>query len=359
VRPDEEVYVPENLLQVVPPRYRGAWKVGNSEAEIERWRAERKRHFPTAARASSREQPPATPAGAAPAPLHPAVDTADGASVRGDVPDGGVGGGGEDAGDDSDGSVDEEALFRAAAATAANSAQADLVGLLSASDVAAATSEDADGDALDEAPEEAGVGLLDGGAATAMEIVIPAGAGLLVKPPTKPAAAAAAAAAADERLGVDAAASDVAAEGDGDGAGAGGAPLCRNFVLGRCKHGVRCRFSHDRSRLANRGGRAGAGGDGGTSSAGMPKSTTACRMFLLGMCRRGAACGFSHGAVEGDAIGSRSHLLRKLLSKDVAAETAATLQCIRYVVRAGFEPTPPPAAEVGSSAAAPAEEGQP
>lgn len=313
--------MPDNLLQVVPPRYRGAWKVGNSEAEVERWRAERRRHFPTVARtAVPAEAPPAAqaPAAAVIGVTQEAAHDDDGAS-------------------DSGQSVDEEAMYRAVlsgAAAVGDGSAAVAEGEVSTAAVGdTGDLEGGDGDS-DGAPDEAGVGLLD--ASAVLDIHIPPGAGLAVKPPPKPAPA-------DTRLGVDAAAPDVAEE---DAAPHAGPPLCRNFMVGRCKHGSHCRFSHDRSRLAGSGG----GGGGGGLSGGMPRSTTACRMFLLGMCRRGAACGFSHGAVEGDTIGSRSHLLRKLLARDVAAETAATLQCIRYVVQAGFEPPPLPADAAAATA---------
>ena len=71
-----------------------------------------------------------------------------------------------------------------------------------------------------------------------------------------------------------------------------------------------------------------------------------------------AACGFSHGAAEVDTVPSRSHLLRKLLSNDVAAETSATLQCIRFVVSSGFEPPAPPPLAAGAPAAAAARGGE-
>lgn len=41
--------LPPSLVELIPPKYRGAASVGNSEAEVAQWRAERRRHFPTAA----------------------------------------------------------------------------------------------------------------------------------------------------------------------------------------------------------------------------------------------------------------------------------------------------------------------
>ena len=48
------VVVPPDLLALIPPAYRAAALVGDSPSEIERWRAERRRHFPTDAVVSAK-----------------------------------------------------------------------------------------------------------------------------------------------------------------------------------------------------------------------------------------------------------------------------------------------------------------
>jgi hypothetical protein len=66
-------HIPPDLLALIPEPYRGAAHVGNSEEEVARWRAERRRHFPTdaeisrkRARAEAREEAGQLPGVAAP-----------------------------------------------------------------------------------------------------------------------------------------------------------------------------------------------------------------------------------------------------------------------------------------------------
>lgn len=44
---DPAAIVPSDLLQLIPQKYRGAALIGNSEDEIARWKADRRRNFPT------------------------------------------------------------------------------------------------------------------------------------------------------------------------------------------------------------------------------------------------------------------------------------------------------------------------
>ena len=58
---------------------------------------------------------------------------------------------------------------------------------------------------------------------------------------------------------------------------------------------------------------------------------------MLGTCGRGASCPQSHGAAAQERVeASRRHLLGRLLRDEVARETDALLQCLRYVVRSNF-----------------------
>jgi len=43
------VLIPPSLLELIPVQYRGAAQVGDSEEEVSRWRAERRKNYPTAA----------------------------------------------------------------------------------------------------------------------------------------------------------------------------------------------------------------------------------------------------------------------------------------------------------------------
>ena len=50
------VKVPQNLLQLVPSKYRYAFNVGDSQEDIEKWRAARRRRYPSAANRAVAEQ---------------------------------------------------------------------------------------------------------------------------------------------------------------------------------------------------------------------------------------------------------------------------------------------------------------
>jgi hypothetical protein len=41
------VRIPDDLLQLIPPRFRYASTIGNSAEEVEKWKADRRKHFPT------------------------------------------------------------------------------------------------------------------------------------------------------------------------------------------------------------------------------------------------------------------------------------------------------------------------
>jgi hypothetical protein len=66
-------FIPPDLLALIPEPYRAASRVGDSAEEIARWRAERRRHFPTdenvsrkRARAEACEETGQLPGAAAP-----------------------------------------------------------------------------------------------------------------------------------------------------------------------------------------------------------------------------------------------------------------------------------------------------
>lgn len=376
------IRMPPSLLEIIPPKYRGAWRVGNSPAEIARWREERRKFFPSAAVVASKA----------------AVMQA--RQARGDIID-------DSAAATSGSSSSSSSGGAAAAATTTNAAagvkrprpagSAAVVSAAGAGAAAAADSDDDDDDgvggsrivfaasdgdgnmgsavdmdATDGPPEEAGV-ISVAGAAAAHGAA--SGDTSATGPPAKRARlgeaddaqpSAAVPAPPQLKLGMmadegDAGAAVGAAPREG-GSGYGGRafvparpsrPVCHMFARGKCRNGSSCRYSHDPADRAAAealaagaaGGRFGArpggamlvqGSDGvlRPTQTDAAKSAPACRHFLIGVCRRGAGCPFSHGAAE--LAASRSSLLRKLLQPDEHRETRFTLQAIRYIVNNGF-----------------------
>jgi hypothetical protein len=121
-----------------------------------------------------------------------------------------------------------------------------------------------------------------------------------------------------------------------------GPSACRMFLVGKCKRGDGCRYSHDAS--------AATAGD-----------ATVCSYFAKGKCRKGSKCVFSHdtngvskdssslaagdraagrtkkkGGLEVppplDSMGPRGSLFRKLVEEEVDVEENIVLQCLRFIV---------------------------
>lgn len=401
------VTLPPSLLELIPEKYRGAAAVGSSEADIKRWREDRKRHFPTADRVAKRAEvaavradrgelpanstrdvgkmrhrererereregggapPAATPAAATPAAA-PAVPSNAGAAA---------------AAEDDEEDIDEEevALAAALAASSGGTSSAASSAAASTGDIAPGT-EEVDGEAAGQPtakrrklePKEPTASLLSGYddddninadededndgpeeekiAHTAADVVSATAA-------TAPTATIAVVTAipeeADTRLGVIRGGSSVsAADAGGSSSDRGGGrmdrdrdrtrPVCRLYPQGRCKLGRQCKFSHN-LKDAHRGGSDSAGG--ASSAAGVHKVNTVCRWYLLGTCGAGSRCPYQHTAT-GDGGGPSTQLLRKLLASEVQRETSILLQAVRYVVRNDFFSAPPPPAAAAAS----------
>jgi len=279
--------IPPSLLELIPTQYRGAALLGDSAEEIARWRAARRRNFPTDERVAAKragqaaaadrgewQGPPnagrfhrkggadgvAAASAAAAAVAAASVSTSGGPHAAGGAP--GVGAGkraGKGAGGDRDEDKDKDG--------------------------------DGDGDGNGDGDAD-GEGFPESMGATQSE-----------------AAAAAAAAAARE-----AAAAAAASSGRGRG-------QCIRFLrLGNCLRGDSCPYLHGSAAPAPGAVQAPPGGP--------------CKWYLLGNCRAGARCPMQHLAGSGAGAGApSSSLLRRLLAKDIEGETSALLQCIRFVVR--------------------------
>ena len=221
---------PEDLLELIPPPYRGAWLVGDSEAELSAWRAARRARFPTAAAVAARA-------------AEAALRVERGAAAL---------------------SAGRRGQPAAAAAAAAAVAPADAAPPPPSPPLAKRARPDGDEDASNGAGEKAVPIELQPVLAE-----LARGAALPPPPPPPP-------------------------------------PMPPPPPPARPP--------------AHRG-----------------QPPEACRYFLLGTCYRGAGCPQSHGAAAQERVdASRRHLLGRLLKDEVARETDALLQCLRYVVRNDF-----------------------
>jgi hypothetical protein len=274
--------VPPDLLALIPEPYRGASRVGNSAEEVARWRAERRKHFPTdavvslkRAREEAREEAGALPGAALPM-----------------------------------GAMRRRALPAASAAPVTGAAA-----------VAPAPAED-----VNAGPDEEPASLAARAAAAA------AAASVAAAPPLPPLPAPAAdGAGVDGRLGVAPAAPSGAAGGGRTGA----APCAAFRARGRCRYGAQCRYSH---------GATGGGGGGPPAPGSIPAACRWYLLGVCTAGKRcpyqHAAGGGGGGAgtasqTPAAAAGDTSGLLRRLLARDVQRETSMLLQAIRFLVERG------------------------
>lgn len=225
--------LPPSLVELIPPKYRGAAAIGNTTAEVERWRADRRLHFPTTAVVEAKRR------------------TAEARVFRGDpAAEGGRSGGRRDP--------------PAAASVAKGKGEGEGGGSI------AAGGRELEGDGGDDdgPPEEAGTSLADAYAL-----------------------ASAAAAAGDAPI-----AGGLAGAATGGKRPRPPPVVCRSFVSGRCQHGANCPFSHDPEDAAAASAAAAAAPRiarvpaqpllSVNARASRPGSgVPACRWFLLGTCR--------------------------------------------------------------------------
>ena len=286
------VLIPPDLLALIPPKYRAASTIGNSESEIERWKADRRRNFPTEltisrkrARESSREASgelrEAHPTGSMRRAVNPRSPLP---LLHSNAPPSSV----ADPGQEGPPGVEE------GPPGVEDEPQPSVPG--------------------DEAPEELPVSreahqlLMDG--PSALE---------------------------DTRLGIvpsvsERVDSESGVRGGSGVAGAAGRPLCAAFKAnGRCRFGSSCHFSHALS-----------------ATVAPPGSLPAvCRWYLLGVCTAGKRCPYQHAqstsgvapsssssSSKGAEVGGESKsLLRRLFARDIQRETSMLLQSIRFLVQ--------------------------
>lgn len=273
------VIFPPDLLALIPAAYRGAAAIGDSPEEIARWKAERRRHFPTDAVIAAKrsrategagrgEEPLAAPLGKMrrKSPSAAAVATAE-----------------ADTGAGADTNLGQPGIL-----------DLSIPGVRSSS---ARKGENASDSGPDEEPTSA----------------TPAAASASAPAPTS-------ASTADSRLGLVKPAAASAASGSGH--------PCRTFFSkgGHCRFGASCRFSHAAAPAA--------------SARAAPGSIAAvCRWYVLGVCGAGARCPYQHAGGAGGGRGGEAAgpvgLLRRLLTKDVQRETSMILQAIRFIKREG------------------------
>lgn len=53
---DGKIKINKQLLDLIPPKYRYVTKIGNSEEEIEKWKKERRSHYPTEENIKKKEE---------------------------------------------------------------------------------------------------------------------------------------------------------------------------------------------------------------------------------------------------------------------------------------------------------------
>lgn len=316
--------VPPALLALIPPKYLGAHLVGDSDAEIARWRQERRRNFPTEGRVAQKRQrdEERSERGQLPGFTGPAGRM--GGGVRAQQQRGGARGGAAPRAMPVGGAavapprgslpLSVGAVAAAAAASAAAAVGSNAAVILGGAAGATGAAADAPPDELPaHAPLATSGGLLAGEGD---------GEGRGGNEETEPC---------DDRLGVSVVV----------GGGAGGAappaaplrPLCHAFAQkGHCRNGSHCRYSH------LTGAAAAAAAAAAPASGSIP---AACRWYLMGVCAAGARCPYQHalaGAAAGTGAGEAQGLLRKLLARDVQRETSVLLQAVRHLVRTALHP---------------------
>jgi hypothetical protein len=116
------------------------------------------------------------------------------------------------------------------------------------------------------------------------------------------------------------------------------AGVCRYYLLGLCRKGRACQYSHDAASL----GGAGTGGSEDTQAGARRADAGGAKEKTGAKGKAAAAAAAAAAAVEQRASG-RS-LLRSLLAPEVIRERSYLLQCICYMVREGFFVEPAAAA---------------
>lgn len=322
------VKMPASLLELIPPKYRAAHRLGDAEPDIDQWRLERKKRFPTAEVVAGK------------------VAAKQESSFRGASESAGGKGKGRE---------------RVAAAASASSSMPRSTGegggvseSTSELESKAATGthdvslEDKADDDDDGVPEEVGSSLSasasqrpafthhddDGGDDNDDGVVGVDGA---ARPtPAKRRRIDGEASDKVSTVNTSAAATPVSGSRDGTARVSVRRP-CRVFWKGKCKDGAACPFSHDATDKAAIETSKGKAANKGKVGATKPP----CRQFILGDCQKGAACPLSHGLAV--ATATQSNLCRRLLKDQVDRELSYTLQCLRYVVQKGFFPPAPSA----------------
>lgn len=269
----ELLSMPPSLLELIPEKYRGAALVGDSEEEIARWRAERRKNFPTNENVERKRQ--RAQDAASHGVLQPITS---GGKFRRTVP-----------------SSQGNASTSGATLTEQNNDKPMNIVSSEASEHASSNEQDSSDS---EAPEEMGVGLADATleAETALESANEVAESRLAE---------------ETRLGVLPTKSSMDKSDDLK------RPICRNFAArGRCRMGNACRYQHSRAEVKSE------------------STKSVCKWYLLGNCGQGARCSYSHTATSDS--GPNSSLLRNLLRSEIQEETSALLQGIRYIVKNGF-----------------------
>ena len=270
--------IPPDLLELIPASVRSrVAAVGDSPDDIARWRAERRRHFPTdaniaekrereSARDSRGELPLAGPSGKL--RRRDATTTGTGVTVRGDAAQG------------------MSAVGRGAGAVGEGGRMA-LGEEIADPDAAPPHGGGGDENESGSAPEE------ESSARPAQDAATSAG-----------------------------------GTGAGAGAGAGGRRPCHAFARGHCRFGSSCRYSHVST--------GGGVGDGAVARPPPGSNPAVCRWYLLGVCAAGTRCPFQHTATGSAGGAAATGLLRKLLTRDVQRETSMLLQAIRFFAQEGL-----------------------
>jgi len=109
---------------------------------------------------------------------------------------------------------------------------------------------------------------------------------------------------------------------------------CRNFRIGKCRRGDKCKYIHSLSHGKE---------ERDTTDA----NSKVCSYFLKGKCRRGSQCHFSHSTPAGveekaekkEATSTTpkiQSLYLKLVESEVHKEENILLQCIRFLINENF-----------------------
>ena len=348
--PAVRVEFPPSLLDLIPPKYRSAASVGNTEAEVSKWRQQRRMRYPTDSNVARKS-----------AAVEHAVER--GAEMR-----------------SSSNSVSHRVKSDThAPATSQLSSSSEMMGAsqqanvirddaagcvrdgggavisTAGGDVHRDDLDDADGnDDDDEQPEVIGSDMAAALAAAARDFQrqAAAAAAALLAPPGDGERGGGGSTKRDRPVGWEDGAADVSSSPAAAAATDGGGYCPVHDSAEECRAST-CRLSYETMRSS-----------GSSSSRARPKPSTSggrnnnapsiCRWFLLGTCRSGSSCVYSHGAATVPVAAAASHsrgfdprnkngaalmrgaLLARLLAPEVAREQSMLLQCVRYIVHNDF-----------------------